>query len=197
MVDQDRPICGPKRWILIIRGWLADTPVPVPSPIRTMRAIHVVAETPAISTEGAAFAFPRRRDRVIMANRYPRRHTRMNVVSSPFRMKTKQATESAPRRPPKQCPRCTLISPPSTLLCECGYDFKSGHDSRELETRAEAHFYWMGIGGLMSFVGVVLLASGTLLPWFLVGGFLVFVRGFLGWRDARIVAAENDKPGEP
>jgi hypothetical protein len=43
---------------------------------------------------------------------------------------------------------------------------------------------------LMVFVGVIILASGIIFPWLLIGGVLVCVKGFFGWRDARADASE-------
>ncbi|MDI1484806.1 hypothetical protein [Polyangium sp. y55x31] len=110
----------------------------------------------------------------------------------PYRTKAEPATSLPPRRPPKRCPRCALISPSSARRCQCGYDFQSGHASQELEQRSESHFYWMGIGGLTVLLGAGLLASGIMFPWLLVGGALVLAKGFFGWRDARADIAEND-----
>lgn len=102
-----------------------------------------------------------------------------------------------PRRsPPKHCPRCTLISPSSADRCECGYDFRSGRDEEERENRAETHFYWMGIGGLILLVGFAMLLGGRMYVWLLIGGVVVFVKGFFGWRDARAERAERNDSSE-
>ena len=110
----------------------------------------------------------------------------------PYRTKAEPAIPSPPRRTPKRCPRCALISPSSARRCQCGYDFASGDAGRELELRGERHFHWIVVGGGMVLLGAGLLASGTMFPWLLVGGVLVLAKGFFGWRDARADIAEHE-----
>lgn len=114
----------------------------------------------------------------------------------PERTKTESGAPRPRRSPPKHCPRCTLISPSSAERCECGYDFRSGRDEEERANRSETHFYWMGIGGLMLLVSFAMLLGGRISLWLLIGGAVVCVKGFVGWRDARAEKAERDGSGE-
>jgi len=56
----------------------------------------------------------------------------------------------------------------------------------------------MGIGALMLLVGFSMLIGGELKTplWLLIGGVVVFVKGFFGWRDARAERDERDDSGE-
>lgn len=67
---------------------------------------------------------------------------------------------------------------------------------QELEIRAENHFYWMGVGGLMVMVGAAMLAGGIMSLWLLIGGVVVFAKGLFRWRDARASHAERDDPDD-
>jgi hypothetical protein len=36
---------------------------------------------------------------------------------------------------PKQCPRCSLIHPPSSMKCECGFAFSAGAEELDIGPR--------------------------------------------------------------
>ncbi len=48
----------------------------------------------------------------------------------------------------------------------------------------------------MVVVGAAMLAGGLMSLWLLIGGVVVFAKGFFGWRDAHVSSAERDEPDD-
>jgi len=71
----------------------------------------------------------------------------------------------------KECPKCELVSPDETALCDCGYDFRGGSLHSRRRIRKLAREIVKGVFGVAAVVwllapirgfGLVVLAVSTI-----------------------------------
>ena len=83
--------------------------------------------------------------------------------------------------PPRECPKCEIISPPGTEICECGYVFSAERDTTVYKKQS---WRMLVVGTVLSILSLgfalaqITGGTGRRLPWIaFMAGLAMFLGG--------------------